>query len=383
MPQQTGSYDLSAAKKASQSADNYITEISTEISNDGVFVHTSGDSSTSTGSGVHIGASAINIIKSGVSYIKAWIENTIPYIRIGREDKGNVLIDNDSVDIRDASTKVASFTDSSITFYNANIPDKPIFDITAEATTDAISSACLQRHSSGASEIDSKLMYVDQRISMDEYFDTTEIGESMNCSSGLYATSFISGVRTAEAGVVCSTELARDPVDGLTRDDSLIILSADSIHFTNARTEERVLEITSGGYIVRACDGVISGISASSFKTPTTGTITSVTMYRHNGIIYMNLGFKNTSSRNSGYAVLDTYLDYENQLSLRRLKPVVSSYGIGYFGSAPLTAFFGSSDGHLVVRNTSPSAVTVWNSTSKSGATVTISWPAPLEGFSS
>ena len=92
----------------------------------------------------------------------------------------------------------------------------------------------------------------------------------------------------------------------------------------------------------------------------------------------MNLGFKNTASVAAGSNVLDTYLDYENQITARLIKPVVSSYGIGFFGKTPLVAFIGSSDGHFVVRNTSPSAVTV-----STGATVTISWVAPLADFSS
>lgn len=381
MAKASGSIDLKATSDAAKRATNYVTE----ISSDGVFVHTSGDSSTSTGSGVHIGASAINIIKSGVSYIKAWISNMdIPYVRIGREDKGNVLIDNDSVDIRDGTTVSASFGANLISLGNPS--NSPHVEVTPNTMTfydsNGGDSAFIEFYDDDNWE---KRFVIRSEQTNDDYAGVAVvasdyIGSDMESEVQVYASRAISNpeMEVFSAMRVSGTGVTVD-FNG-SYNESKPFKVRDIYDPTNIRD---VFEVGASGYSIRACDGVISGISASSFKTPTTGTITSVTMYRHNGIIYMNLGFKNTTSRNSGAAVLDTYLDYENQTALRSLKPVVSSYGIGYFGSAPLTAFFGSSDGHLVVRNTSSSAVTVWNSTSQSGATVTISWVAPLEGFSS
>ena len=347
-----------------------------------MFVHTSGDSSTSTGSGVHIGASAINIIKSGVSYIKAWISNNIPYIRIGREDKGNVLIDNDSVDIRDGTTVSASFGANNVTLGNPTNTPHVIMTPRIMTYYDADGDPSAILHYDADPSGNTKAFIIS---SESDSQDTA----SLRLQSADYAST---GTRSNIELVAQNApdEGGEDPATVallLNGRGATLTYSGDTTLgsglFRVNSWGEHLFEVGMSGYSIRSCDGVISGISPSSFKTPTTGTITSVMMYRHNGIIYMSLGFKNTTSRNSGYAVLDTYLDYENQLSLIKLKPAVSSYGIGYFGSAPLTAFFGSSDGHFVVRNTSPSAVTVWNSTSQSGATVTISWVAPLEGFSS
>lgn len=211
-------------------------------------------------------------------------------------------------------------------------------------------------------------------------------GGSVLSTDTRYAVALTIGINDASSGVhyiTATTYLSPEEyVMDIANDGMRVAFGKKASHnSTSTKREHFAVEVE--GAVLESCDGVISGISPSSFKTPTTGTITSVTMYRHNHIIYMSLGFNNTTSRGSGYAVLDTYLDYKNQTALRTLKPVVSSYGIGYFGSAPLTAFFGSSDGHFVIRNTSPSAVTVWNSTTQSGATVTISWVAPLADFSS
>lgn len=77
----------------------YITEL-----DDGIMVHPEDDATT----GWSIRA-ALELLKSGVSYIKAWLDNDVPKVRIGREDTGNLLIDDDSVDIRTGITKLATF----------------------------------------------------------------------------------------------------------------------------------------------------------------------------------------------------------------------------------------------------------------------------------
>ena len=76
----------------------------TEINEDGIMVHPEDDST----SGWAI-SDAIQLFKNGISYIRLWIENNIPKIRIGKEDSKHVLIDDDSVDIVDDETILASF----------------------------------------------------------------------------------------------------------------------------------------------------------------------------------------------------------------------------------------------------------------------------------
>lgn len=81
----------------------------TEIDDDGIMVHPEDDST----SGWAI-SDAIQLFKNGVSYIKLWIENNIPKIRIGKEYQGHIILDNDSVDIKDDNKVLASFGATSV-----------------------------------------------------------------------------------------------------------------------------------------------------------------------------------------------------------------------------------------------------------------------------
>lgn len=81
----------------------------TEIDEDGIMVHPEDDSN----SGWAI-SDAIQLFKNGISYIKLWIENNIPKIRIGKEDQGHIVLDNDSVDVRNGDDILASFGETSI-----------------------------------------------------------------------------------------------------------------------------------------------------------------------------------------------------------------------------------------------------------------------------
>lgn len=93
-------YSNRLAELASTTATAYITD----ITDNGIMVHPEND----TTSGWSI-ASAIQLFKNSISYIKLWIENNVAKIRIGREDQGHILIDNNSVDIRDGQKIMASF----------------------------------------------------------------------------------------------------------------------------------------------------------------------------------------------------------------------------------------------------------------------------------
>ena len=93
-------YTNRLAELAATTATAYITD----TTNNGIMVHPEND----TTSGWSI-AGAIELFKTGISYIKLWIDNNIPKIRIGKEDSKHVLIDDDSVDIVDDENVLASF----------------------------------------------------------------------------------------------------------------------------------------------------------------------------------------------------------------------------------------------------------------------------------
>lgn len=95
----SGEIDLSPLRDAARRAVSYVTELS-----DGIMVHPEGDATT----GWRIG-DAIELLRGGTSYLKAWLDNNVPKVRVGREDTGNLLIDDDSVDIRSGATALAAF----------------------------------------------------------------------------------------------------------------------------------------------------------------------------------------------------------------------------------------------------------------------------------
>ena len=95
----SGEIDLSTLGNAASKAVSYVTELA-----DGIMVHPEGDATT----GWRIG-NAIELLRGGTSYLKAWLDNNVPKVRIGREDTGNLLIDDDSVDIRSGATALAAF----------------------------------------------------------------------------------------------------------------------------------------------------------------------------------------------------------------------------------------------------------------------------------
>ena len=99
-------YTNRLAELAATTATSFI-EVETD--NHGIYVHPENDMST----GWKIG-DAIELFKGGLSYIKLWIENNIPKIRIGKSDQGHVLLDNDSVDIKNSNDVIASFGETTI-----------------------------------------------------------------------------------------------------------------------------------------------------------------------------------------------------------------------------------------------------------------------------
>lgn len=75
----------------------YVTELE-----DGIMVHPEGDETT----GWSI-REALELLRGGVSYIKAWLDGTVPKVRIGTEDTGHIVLDSDGIDFMDAAYSVA------------------------------------------------------------------------------------------------------------------------------------------------------------------------------------------------------------------------------------------------------------------------------------
>lgn len=133
LSKETSLFNKDAVKEDIQAAAQKATSYITKVSNDGIFVHQtdagkSGDSPTqSTAYGVHI-SDDIDIIQGGES-VAAYGTNT----RIGKETEGNVLIDNDSVDIRDGQNVRASFGEKAVI---GPLKDHARLEILRNETTD-------------------------------------------------------------------------------------------------------------------------------------------------------------------------------------------------------------------------------------------------------
>ena len=109
-----GYLNLKPHKDASEQATNYVTD----IGSNGIFVHPEGEGpdDTQTPTGWKI-ADAIELFRSGVSYIKAWIDNNVPKIRVGKEDGGHVEIQSSGMNVyggNNGQTQFASFGASSV-----------------------------------------------------------------------------------------------------------------------------------------------------------------------------------------------------------------------------------------------------------------------------
>ncbi|MDV3427477.1 MAG: hypothetical protein LIR50_10630 [Bacillota bacterium] len=89
-------------------SDDTITAYVTDTNDDGIMIHPVNDQNT----GWSIGNS-IQLLKNSISYIKLWLENNIAKIRIGEENKGHIIIDNNSVDVMNNNTCLASFGETS------------------------------------------------------------------------------------------------------------------------------------------------------------------------------------------------------------------------------------------------------------------------------
>lgn len=100
MAKQTGSLDLRAAKKAHDEAEKVATNYVTDITN-GIFVSPEGEgpSDTQTPTGWKI-SSALELIKNGITYLKAWLAGTnsdTPTVQVGPDTAGHTVIDSNGM----------------------------------------------------------------------------------------------------------------------------------------------------------------------------------------------------------------------------------------------------------------------------------------------
>lgn len=97
--------------EAATKATSYISE----INNNGIFVHEESDDPAdkdpATGTGVHI-SDAINIVKDGLSYIWAGIENAVAKVRIGLANASHILFSSSGTSIFDENGIERTVVDS-------------------------------------------------------------------------------------------------------------------------------------------------------------------------------------------------------------------------------------------------------------------------------
>lgn len=110
---------------AAKTATNFISTVDST----GIMVHPNGN--TTTGWKI---SNAIELLRNNDSYMKLWIDDDIAKVRIGDEDQGHIIIDNDSVDIKkDSSLLLATFGAHGLATYVGS--GEPVLQITTQADT--------------------------------------------------------------------------------------------------------------------------------------------------------------------------------------------------------------------------------------------------------
>lgn len=106
-------YSNNLAELAATTATAFI---AVDTDNNGIMVHPEDDMA----SGWQIG-DAIQLFKNGISYIRMWIQDNIPKIRIGDEDKNHIVIDDEAIrlhgeDSNGETKELATYSADGITF---------------------------------------------------------------------------------------------------------------------------------------------------------------------------------------------------------------------------------------------------------------------------
>lgn len=101
-------YSNNLAELAATTATAFI---AVDTDNNGIMVHPKDDMA----SGWQIG-NAIQLFKNGISYIRMWIQDNIPKIRIGDEDKNHIVIDDEAIKLYSETKELATYSTDGITF---------------------------------------------------------------------------------------------------------------------------------------------------------------------------------------------------------------------------------------------------------------------------
>lgn len=114
---------MEQARKASGVATNYVTD-----TKDGIFVHPKNNDAD----GVRI-TDAIEILKGGLSFFRAWVENGLAKVRVGREDAGHTIIDSNGMRVYggDGSKQLANIGYGEGNSDSGTIRTAPYFDFGA------------------------------------------------------------------------------------------------------------------------------------------------------------------------------------------------------------------------------------------------------------
>lgn len=117
-------YNPEAIQEGIEEARDYYV---TTVANDGIWVTphdarpVNGQAASST-SGWRLG-SALELFKSGVRYIKAWLNGTVPTVRLGQDASGHADVTPDGMEVfTDADTSVAKFGANSARVGKTNGP---------------------------------------------------------------------------------------------------------------------------------------------------------------------------------------------------------------------------------------------------------------------
>ncbi len=109
LSKETALYEKDAIKNGLMAAGGTATKYVSTIDQNGIFVAPEGEhpSDTITPTGWKI-SDAIELFKNGVSYIRAWLDNTVPKVRIGPTSSSNIVIDNDGFEFNQNGSRIAS-----------------------------------------------------------------------------------------------------------------------------------------------------------------------------------------------------------------------------------------------------------------------------------
>ncbi len=204
-----GPVSIREASAAAKTATNYVAEVT-----NGIMVHPVGDDT----SGWKI-ADAIELLKSGASYIKAWLDNSVAKIRVGLENSGHSVFSPSGMEVfTDASTSVASFGAGGARIGNGSQPHVEITPLGMSVT--GVGANAKPRFS----------------INANDMYSVDPFSPSGGISMGM-VTSLSSGFAKITPAAMSIGDPARANEDGAT-----FVASSDKIRIGKASTANQLLD---------------------------------------------------------------------------------------------------------------------------------------------